>query len=346
MIGAYIMTWTQEQAFVNQHIQIGAESLTALGTSVSASKILQCYDVVFQMKGDTTFYRPVGRKYPAVQEQNTEWVEGSWSGAMDYNALQYILAGVFGSASVAAHAGPSATAKDWIYTPPVTGSIVPQTYTVEQGDSTRAHKSTYQLFNDFGYTITRKSTSITAKSIGRPMSDGITLTSTPAAVALAPVPGKHASVYLDTASGSLGGTLLTKVLQVQYAMPAVYQPFWPINAASAGFSNHVDMAPAATIKLLMEADSVGMARLADWQAGTTYFLRVDALGTVAIAADGPSSASIYNEFKHDMAVKFGEPSQYQDKDGVFAIEWTGTIVEDATWAKAQTATVTNLIAAL
>ena len=340
------MTWTQEQAFVNQRIQVGAEATTALGTSVSAGKILQCYDVVFQPKGDTTFYRPVGRKYPAVQEQNTEWVEGSWSGALDYNAIQYILAGCMGSVATAAHAGPSATAKDWVYTPTVTGSVVPQTYTVEQGDSTRAHKSTYNLFTDFGYTMTRKSTSITAKSISRPLSDGITLTSNPTAVALAPVPGKHLSVYLDTSSGGLGGTLLTKVLQVQYQMATVYAPFWPINAANAGFTNHVDMAPGASIKLLMEADSVGMARLADWELGTTYFLRVDALGTVAIATDGPASANIYNEFKHDMAIKFGEPSQFQDKDGVFAIEWPGTIVEDATWAKAQTVTVTNLITAL
>lgn len=340
------MTWTAEATYINNAIQIGAEATTALGTSVSASKILACYDVVFQLKGDTQFYRPVGRKYSSVQEQNDEWTEGSWNGTLDYNGIIYPLASIMGNASAAAHAGPSATAKDWIFTPPVTGSIVPRTYTIEQGDAIRAHKCTYNLFTDFGYTFTRKAVSMTGKTIAQAITDGITLTNSPSTVALAPVPGKHFNVYLDTASGSLGNTQLTKVLQVQYSLSNVYGPFWPINRSNTSYTAHVDMAPACTVKLLMEADSTGMARLADWEAGTTYFMRVDAKGSTAIASDGPGATSIYNEIIHDMAIKFGEPSQFQDKDGVFAIEWPGTIVEDATWAKSQTITVTNLITAL
>lgn len=337
------MPFTPEITWVNQRLQFGAESTSALGTSVAASKIIQNLDVAFQPKGDTTFYRPVGRKYPSTQEQNDEWVEGSWNGTLDYNSVQYILAGVMGSVAPVAHLA-SATAKDWIYIPPVTGTVVPQTYTIEQGDSTYARKSTYNLFTDFGYTLTRKSTAITAKSISQPLILAITLTSTPTAVALAPVPGKHLNVYIDTTSGGLGSTQYLKILQVQYGMPAVYTPFWPINRANAGYTSHVDTAPATTVKFLMEADATGMAFLAGWEAGTTYFMRVDALGTVAIATDGPGN--IFNEFKHDMAIKLGEPSQFQDKDGVAAIEWTGTIVEDATWGKAQMVTVTNLITAL
>lgn len=337
------MPFTPEITAVNQRLQFGAESTSALGTSVAASKILQCYDVFYQPKGDTTFYRPVGRKYDNTQEQNTEWVEGSWSGTLDYNAVEYILAGVMGSVAPVAHLA-STTAKDWIYTPPVTGTIVPQTYTVEQGDSTYAKKSTYNLFTDFGYTLTRKSTAITAKSLSQALSTGITMTASPTAVAIAPVPGKHLNVYIDTTSGGLGTTQYLKILQVQYSMGNIYTPFWPINRANASYTSHVDTPPAATIKFLMEADTTGMAFLAGWEAGTTYFMRVDALGTVAIASDGPGS--IFNEFKHDMAIKLGEPSQFQDKDGVYAIEWTGRIVEDATWGKSQTITVTNLITAL
>ena len=340
------MSFTPEITSVNQHVQIGAESTSALGTNVSAGKVLQPYSVQYQPKGTTTFSRAEGRKYPSVQEQNTEYSESNWSGPLDYNSIQYILAGVFGSAAPAAHAGPSATAKDWIYTPPVTGTIVPQTYTVDQGDSTLAHKANYLLFTDFGYTVTRENATMTAKAISRALTSGITLTSTPTFVALAPVPGKHFNVYLDTTSGGLGGTQLTKSFQVTFSMPSVYAPFWPINRATASFTSHVDMAPAATVKLLLEADSTAMGLLSNWELGSTSFIRVDALGSVAIATDGPASANIYNEFTHDMAVKFGEPSQFQDKNGVFAIEWTGTIVEDAGWGKAQTATVTNLITAL
>lgn len=337
------MPFTPEITTVNQRIQIGAESTSALGTSVAAGKILQGIECTYQPKGDTQFYRSTGRKYPSTQEQNDEWSEANWTGVLDYNIVQYILAGCMGSSAPVAHLA-SATAKDWIYTPPVTGTIVPQTYTVEQGDSTYAKKSTYNLFTDFGYTLTRKSTTITAKSISQAVQLGITMTSTPTAIALAPVPGKHLNVYIDTTSAGLGTTQYLKILQVQYSMGNIYNPFWPINRANASYTSHVDTPPAATVKFLMEADTTGMAFLAGWEAGTTYFMRVDALGTVAIAADGPGS--IFNEFKHDMAIKLGEPSQFQDKDGVYAIEWTGTIVEDATWAKAQMVTVTNLITAL
>lgn len=224
---------------------------------------------------------------------------------------------------------------------------MPRTYTIEQGDATYAQKSTYNLFTDIGYTITRKDVKFTGKTIGQAFTAGITLTSTPSIVTLAPIPAKLFNIYLDTTSGGLGGTKLTKVLQAQYSMPTAYAPFWPINSANASFTNHIDMAPAAEIKLLIEADSTGLgSRLSDWEAGTTYFLRVDATGTTAIATDGPASANIYNEFTHDMAIKFGEPSAFQDKDGIYAIEWTGHVVEDPTWAKAQTCTVTNLITAL
>jgi len=429
------MTWTEERISINQHLQIGAEATTALGTSVSAAKELLCFEAVYQPKGDTVFYRGTGRKYPSEQEQNTEWMEATWGGVLDFNGIIYPAASVFGNVAPTSYAN-SATAKSWAFAPPITGSIVPRTYTVEQGDASYAQKSTYNLFTDLGYTITRKDVKMTAKTISQPIQTGITLTSTPTIVALSPIPAKYFSIYMDTTSAGLGTTKLTKVLQVQYTMPATYGPFWPINAANASFTNHLDLAPAATVKIFMEADSVGLARVADWEAGTTYFLRNQAIGliidnlqigtitggptggtftltykgqttagiaynatgatvqtafrllstvpatttvtgnaggpysivfsptdtlaqdTTAITASGAgftggstpaiaiAASQTYATLTHDMAIKFGEPSQFQDKDGVFAIEWTGNIVEDATWGNAQLLTVLNLITAL
>ncbi len=57
-------------------------------------------------------------------------------------------------------------------------------------------------------------------------------------------------------------------------------------------------------------------------------------------------AQAYNIYQHDMAVKVSKPNPFSDKKGVFAEEWEFTIVEDATWGKAQTVTVTNLLTAL
>ncbi len=57
-------------------------------------------------------------------------------------------------------------------------------------------------------------------------------------------------------------------------------------------------------------------------------------------------AQANNLFRHDMAVKVSNVSEFQDSGGVYAIEWELTIVEDGAWGKAHTATVTNLITAL
>jgi hypothetical protein len=271
------MTFTPERSSVNQRVQIGAES--TIGTAVPAGKLLECFDWVFGINGDVVDYTPTGHKYVNVQEENTEWTDITLGGEMDYNGLIYPAGGVFGAVTPAAH-GSSSVAKDWIYTPPVFGSVAPQTYTLQQGDSTRAHQTAYTLFTDFGYTVTRKDAKLTGKAITQPISDGVTLTSSPTAVALAPTVAKQYNIYLDSTSGALGTTQLLKVLQVVYSFSGVYGPFWPINRANIGYTSHVDLVPKSDIKIKLEADAAGMALLIYLQQGTTYYLRVQAVGSV------------------------------------------------------------------
>lgn len=335
------MTFTPERTSVNQRVQVGAES--TIGTAVPANKLLQCFDWTFGIEAEIQKFTPTGHKYVSVQEENMEWVSGTLSGTLDYNGMLYPLSGVMGAVTPVSH-GSSATAKDWIFTPPITGSVAPQTYTIQQGDSSHAHSFAYGLFTQFGYKGDRKSFTTSGTLIGTNLSDGITLTSTPSAIALAPVVAKQVNVYLDSSTGNLGNTLITKsALAVDYTMSGVYEPFWPLNRSNVSFTSHVDKAPTCTIKLLMEADATGMQLLTYLQTQTTYYLRVQAVGT-QIATDGPGAVN--QTWTHDMAVKFDKPSTFQDKDGIFAIEWTATIVEDPTWGKSQTMTVTNLLTAL
>src|SRR6266568_4335016 len=180
------MTFQPERSSVNQRIQIGPESTSSLGTPVAANKILQNYTFQFGVDADVAFYTATGRKYPSVQEENKEWTDGSMTGTLDYNSVIYPLASAMGSVSPVAH-GSSSTAKDWIFVPPLTGSVVPQTYSFEQGDSVRAHKLAYGLFTQWGYKGDRSKFETSGKIIGQLLSDGITMTSSPTSVALAPV---------------------------------------------------------------------------------------------------------------------------------------------------------------
>jgi len=425
------MPWNPERSTVNQRVQIGAESNTALGTVVAASKLLECFDWVFGLEADINLYRPTGHKYDNVQEENTEWASGTVGGNLDYNGAIYALASIWGAATPVAH-GASAVAKDWIFTPPTSGSIVPQTYTIQQGDAVRAHQVSYVLFTDFGYKGTRKDFSMSGKVLTQPLVDGITLTASPTPVAIAPVVAKQANVYMDTTSAALGTTLMTRVLAIDFAMTSTYGPLWVLNRATIGWTAHVDTVPSAKFKLKVEADVNGMALLPNYlQTGNTAYVRVQSqgnvidnnqtvslgapsagtftltykgqttagiafnatgatvqtallllstlpAGTISVTggASGPYVISMltslatdttaftgngagltggtflitqtqaYNVFQHDMALKIGKPAPFSDDQGVFATEWECTVVEDPTWAKAQTATVTNLITAL
>jgi len=334
------MPYTAERATVNQKIQVGVESTTALGTPVAANKLLECFDFTWGINGDVTEYRPTGHKYANAQEENTEWLDISMAGNLDYNGVIYPLAGVCGSAAPASH-GASATAKDWIYTPPTLGSIVPQTYTLQQGDAVRAQQAAYALFTTFGYKGTRKDFSCSGKLIAQPITDGATLTATPTAIAISPVPSKHFNVYLDSTQAGLGTTQLLRALSVDFSFDTVYGPLWVLNRANLGWAAHVDTVPKARIKLKLEADAQGMALLGYLQSSATYYLRVQAVGGVI---DVPNSVN--STFQHDMAIKVGKPSAFSDDQGVFAIEWDCVIVEDPTWGKAQVFTVTNLLTAL
>lgn len=337
------MTWTAERSTVNQQVQIGAESTSALGVAVAAGKRIQCFDWTFGINGDLQRLTATGHKYTAIQEENTEWVDGTLTGTMDYNGVLYPLASIFGATTPVTH-GSSATAVDWVFTPPITGSIVPQTYTIQQGDSVRAHSMSYGIFTQFGYKGDRKSLAASGTLICQALSDGITLTSSPTSIALSPIVAKQVNIYLDSSTNNLGNTKLLKVMQYDYTMSGVYGPFWPVNRSNVSWTAHIDLLPTCTFKLMVEADGAGMALLSYLQTGTTYYLRVQAQSASQIAGDGPGA--VFATFTHDMAIKVGKPTTFQDKDGIFAIEWECIIVEDPTWGKAQTVTVTNLITSL
>jgi hypothetical protein len=433
------MTWTPERSTINQTLQFGLEATP--GTNVPANKLIQCFAVTFAPMATTNEFSATGRKYPAIIIENTEWVEGTLTGELDYNGIVYTLSGVCGAATSIAAAGGSATAKLWTFVPPLTGSVQPQTYTIEQGENNAFgnaiynHKVNYGLISEFGYKGDRQTGfNVSGKVLAQALQRAITMTATPTAVALQPSAGKHFNVYLDQTFGALGTTLVRAPLNIDFAFTNLYGPFFPLNRANIGWTAHVDLNPGCIIKVLLEADAFGMTQLSQLQAGTTQFMRVQGQGpiidnlqivtiaggatggtftlsyknqttalitysaaltsatvntafqllstvgancTVTGGAGGPytftfsgplvgdmspvgitnvaltggtptvaSVATAYATFTHDMAVKVSKPNPFKDDNGVFAIEYELTIVEDAGWGAAQKFLITTLLTAL
>lgn len=330
---------TTENATINNRLQIGDE--TTPGTGVSADKLLENLSLSFTPKPEVKTFRGTGRRWITVAEMNREWVEMKLSGSLDYQDFLYLVCGVWGIVTPATHAGGT-TSKDWVLTPAVTGAITPRTYTIEHGSAQRAHKAVYATVTGFSYKGSRKD-GFTCESplLAQAMSDGITMTSSPSAVALSPVVGSHVNLYLDSTSGGIGGTQITRAFNFEYLYDNAFGAFWPLNRSNASFTGHVDMTPKNTIKLLVEADSSGMGTYASLQAGSTVYIRFDAQGPII-------ESTIHYAIQHDMAVKLTNVSEFKDEDGIFAIEYEGEICEDAAWSsgQSQTMTVTNLLTAL
>ena len=280
------MPFVPQRSTINQTLQFGLE--TTPGTGVPANKKLQCFDVILGAMADVNTYTPTGRKYPAIVIENSEWVEGTMSGILDYNGAVYALSGVCGAAtSIAAH-GASAVAKDWTFNPPLSGSVQPQTYTIEQGENNSFgnaiwnHKVAYGLFSELGYKIDRKAgATVSGKLLAQQLQTAITMTATPTAIAIQPSAGKHFNVYLDTTFAAIGTTLIAlEDLSLDFAFTNIYSPYFPLNRANLGFAAHVDTKPSAILKMLLQADPVGMAPLAYLQAGQTVFCQVNGQGLV------------------------------------------------------------------
>src|SRR6266699_3648585 len=427
------------RATVNQTTQFGLESIP--GTNVAANKLLQCFGIKLGPMADVAPYTSTGRKYASIAIENSEWVEGTLDGVLDYNGIVYALSGVAGAATSIVAAGNSSTAKLWTFVPPLTGSVPPQTFTIEQGENNSSgnaiynHKVNYGLISELGYKGNRKTgMTIAGKIFAQQLQRAITMTSSPTAVALQPSAGKHFNFYLDPTFGALGTTQLLDVLDIDFNFGNLYGMYFPFNRANLGFSSHVELDPNCTIKLMMQANAVGLTPLSYLQAGQTVFLDIKGQGlpidnnqtltigggatggnftlsykgqttanityavgltaatvntafqllstvgancTVGGPAGGPYTftfsgalasdmspvtatnvslsggtptmtlvAQANNLFRHDMAVKVSNVTDFQDSGGVYAIEWELTVVEDGAWGKAHTATVTNLITAL
>lgn len=272
------MSFTPEVSTINQTVQFGVE--TTPGTAVPANKRIDNLLCKFGAKGEFKKTSGTGRKYPSVQQLNAEWVEGSFTGSMDYNSMLYPLTGALGVTTPSAH-GSSSVAKDWVIDASLSGAKQPQTLSIEQGDAIRAHKFAYGLVKKVGYKLNRKTdASISGDMLAQAISDGITMTGGPTAVVLSPITGQHFNFYLDSVFGSLGTTQLLKVLKAEFSMDSIYGPAWYLNRSLSSFSSHVDLNPNASFKFAVAADATGMASLGDMRTGVTKFARVEAQGPV------------------------------------------------------------------
>ena len=122
----------------------------------------------------------------------------------------------------------------WTFTPAQSAEDTIKTFTVEQGSSVRAGRFAYGLVTQLGVKFDRSGVAVTGAMLGHAYEDGVTMTGTPAAIAVQPIQPTEVSVYMDTTGASIGTTKLTRVLRAEFEIGDRYSPLWTLNSAANG----------------------------------------------------------------------------------------------------------------
>jgi len=326
-----------ERASLNQVIQIGVE--TTPGVAGTVTKRLSATSIEPSVSTVVDQFRPMGQKYKTIATLSKEWVEAGITGKGSYNEMIYLLSSVGTTAVISTPAGGTA-AKTWTFSPSSSADDTPKTYTVEHGSGVRADKFTYGLITEFSMSFSRESVEISGSMMGRAITDGIALTAAGVTdIPLSPILPTDVTVFMDSTSAALGTTKLTRLLSGEFSIGSRFGPVWVVDAANPGYVAHVETEPDLALTLTLEADLQGMSFLNTLRAGSTQFIRIQAVGPII-------DATVNARFVLDIAVKVGDIGSFSDADGVYAIEIPLVGVHDAGYGKAWVASVTNLLAAL
>lgn len=313
-----------ERASVFQAVSLGPE--VTPGTSVAATRRLSGISIEPAIEFEGDMFTPMGVKYGTVFSPNKEWTSASIKGKPLYNELPILLEGAIGKVVANQIIPTTGLAFERVYTSSQDSADDVQTFTIEQGDSTRAHKMTYGTIKELGFNFTRSSLEVSGSMIGRLISDGITLTAGPTTLPELPVlPTQVTLKIATTQAGLAAATPLARAFTFEWKLADRFNPLWVLNAANSSWVTIVETKPKLTAKLKMEADAEGMALLTAMRAGAKRFIEIKCVTSTFIEASTPY------EFTIQSSLNVVKPNKFEDSDGVYAIGWDFEGAYDSTW---------------
>jgi hypothetical protein len=219
----------------------------------------------------------------------------------------------------------------WVFDSNPFGDDNPKTFTIEQGSSARAARTTGALITGIELGMSRSEVTLSGDAIGALFEDGITLTPTPTQLPQIPVRPTELTFYMDDTWAGLGGTKLTRALSGSFKLDSRYGPLWVVDASKPSYVATVETEPGLEASLLQVMDAQGMSNLVHLRAGDTRYFRMEAIGPKIY--DG-AVTDYYHRLTIDLAAQVSDIAEPSDEDGVYAIEWTLGGVVDSTAAKA------------
>lgn len=313
-----------ENSAIARVVQLGPE--TTAGTSVAATKKLSSVDLMGKLEANVVSFTAAGSKYPTVHSLGKEW--SSWkvqSEAPCFDELHYLLCSLVKNVTPTTS---DTSARTWTFAPTPDAEDTRKTFTIEEGHSgsNNAHKSSFGVITGLKLSIDRDGTKLDGSGVARVMSTA-TLTGGTAVLPTVPILARDWSVFLDTTSGALGTTRLSRVLKVDVSFEDLTVPFWTVDQSQASWAGIVEQAPKCSVQLTMEADSTSMAYQSLMQAGTTRYMRLRNTSTTTLAG----ATSVYYGMTIDIAGQISEVQDFGTDQELYTIGWTFEPTTDSAW---------------
>ena len=140
-----------------------------------------------------------------------------------------------------------------------------------------------------------------------------------------PIFAGQVGVYLSTALATITSGKMTRVTATEIKFAGKGKDYWTMNDSVASFTGVVESALSVEIKIVAEADSVGMGMLTNMRAGSIVYAQI-AASTVnqSITIDGTNPY----QFILTGAFKVAGAMPFKDDGGVYATEFTLKSVYD------------------
>ena len=252
-----------------------------------------------------------------------------------YNGLTYLYAGHIGGTALA-----TASVYDWVFTPDSDAEDSGiKTFTIEQGQTARAHRALYGMVNTVDVEFTRAECKVSGDLFAQRISDGISMAASPTVIDAVPILAGQLSVYLDDTAAGLGTTKLLRPLEVKVSSATKFEPIWPLNSALDSFATHVEKKGVHEIELTLEADGTAGGLYSTMRNAATKFLRLEALG-------GTITGTARYTYRADYAVQVSEMPDMKVLQELQVATWKFNVVHDDTWGKSQQITLRNNLSAL
>lgn len=330
-----------DSASVLQLLQLGAE--TTPGVAVAATKKLPYFKITHSPDADFTEFGSSGSMYVEQEVMGTERADGQTDGLMGYGDIIYPLNSIVRQATPVVGGSGDVT---WTFDAPTTGSEAFQTYTGELGDLSNGYQYPFLYWNELQLKFNKKSCTHTGKTMSQRIGVNALTTSGVAYVEKVPIRGTTVDIYTATSFANLASapTKIGRLFDATFKIAKRFGQVEQIDSTQPSFDGLVADAPDVSLQLKLGArttgsDFSGPFTLAGMRAGTTYYVRVKAVGPLI-------TGSIYYTFILDMAVQISKAVKFQKEGAVQALGWDFRVVNDVAAGKPYSIKVINKTAAL